>query len=390
MSIIAYVGETLQQLVTLRLGAGIAESVSASQPTEWQAPAKYQLIDQSGRVWAEGLIENPQPRVIGSDYLYDYLVDFVVPNTLPGGYELVVRRYTVTSSQAVTLEGMSRDAYGAENVLCLMNDTDVKWSLLDQNPSAEVNWSLSYRRVDGVDTTISHGTDLHPIGTDTLYLSTFGLSPVIEGFSASLNPHTIVWDIKDSAIAVGGSRKQSSSLFIVNVSILNAITELKGFFDRLNQEARLPSLEYSSADYCLWLKQGMDMFNSGGLFTNFTMTNATGAIRHWWFMCSIISALRNMYILEGQRAFSFSGQSVTLDVDMTQYIQSLLSDIQGQWDSDKLAFKQQLKQYGLVSGDGNMDNAKYQVGALGLTMNPASNFGGFWSSRNIQGPFRFY
>lgn len=390
MSLTIYVGDTLQQQVTLRVDAGIAESLSGSQPTEWQAPTKYQLTDQNGTVWIEGLLENPQPRVIGSEYLYDYLVDFVVPNTIPGTYYLNVKRYTVSSGMSVTVEGMSRDSYGAESVLCLLSDTEVKWSLLDENPNADVGWSLDYRRVDGTDVSLKHGTTKHPSGSDTLYVSSHGVSPTDEGFSPSLNPHTIIWDIKDNINSPVGVRKQTSSLFIVNVSILNAITELKGFFDRLNQEARLPSLEYSSADYCLWLKQGMDMFNSGGLFTNFIMTNATGAIRHWWFICSIISALRNMYILEGQRAFSFSGQSVTLDVDMTQYIQSLLSDLQGQWDSDKLSFKQQLKQYGLVSGTGDMAYAKFQVGALGLTMNPASNFGGFWSSRNIQGPFRFY
>ena len=390
MSITAYVGDTLQQQVPLRIDAGIAESLSGSQPTEWQAPTKYQLVDPNGTVWAEGLIENPPPRVIGSDYIYDYLVDFVIPDTLPGTYSLVVRRYTVSTSLSVTIEGVARDSYGAESVLCLLSDTGVKWSLLDENPNANVNWSLSYRRVDGTDTTLTNTTDVIHTGSDTLYVSAYELSPMVEGFSASLNPHTIIWDIQDNASIALSTRKQTSSLFIINVSILTAITELKGFFDRLNQEARLPSLEYSSADYCLWLKQGMDMFNAGGLFTQFTMINATGAIRHWWFICSIISALRNMYILEGQRAFSFSGQSVTLDVDMTQYIQSLLSDLQGQWDSEKLTFKQQLKQYGLVSGDGNMNNAKFQVGALGLTMNPASNFGGFWSSRNIQGPFRFY
>jgi hypothetical protein len=391
MSITAYVGETLQETVTLRVGASIAESLEVSHPNEWSAPAQYQLIDQHGRVWTEGLLSHQPPRVIGSDYLYDYLIDFVVPDVTSGSYSLVLRRYMVSSTHSVDIEGMSRESYGAENVLCLLSDSNIKWSLLDENPNAEVSWDLNYRRVDGVDTKITGGTDKHANGSDTLYLSSYALSPATEGFSASLNPHTIIWNINDTPSILGNTtRKQSSSLFIINVSILTAVTELKGFFDRLNQEARLPSLEYSSADYCLWLKQGMDMFNSSGLFTQFTMTNATGAIRHWWFICSIISALRNMYLLEGQRSFSFSGQSVSLDVDITQYLQTLLSDLQGQWDSEKLSFKQQLKQYGLVSGTGDMSYAKHQVGALGITMNPASNLGGFWSNRNMQGPFRFY
>lgn len=390
MSNTFYVGDTLQKTVTLRLGAQLAESLSHSNPVDWQAQAKYQLIDSNGAVWIEGLIENPTPRIIGTDYLYDYLIDFVVPNTVPGAYELVITRHTVSSSSSIDVEGMSRDAYGAESIVSMLSDTDVRWSLLDQNPNAEVSWALTYRRVDGTDQGIGGGTTKVANGSDVLYVSDSGLSPTVEGFTPSLHPHTIVWNIKDVPNSGVVTRKQTSSLFIVNLSILTAITELKSFFDRLNQEGRLPSLEYTYSDYCLWLKQGMDMFNAGGLFTNFTMINANGAIRHWWFVCSVISALRNMYSLEGQRSFNFSGQSVSLDVDITQYIDTLKSDLQGQWDSDKLSFKQQLKQYGLVSGDGNMNNAKFQAGALGLTMNPASNFGGFWSGRNIQGPFRFY
>lgn len=390
MSNTFYVGDTLQKTVTLRLGAQLAESLSHSNPVDWQAQTKYQLIDGNGAVWAEGLVENPTPRVIGTDYLFDYLIDFVVPNTVPGIYELVITRYTVSSSTSINVEGMSRDAYGAESIVGILSDTDIRWSLLDENPNAEVNWALTYRRVDGTDQNINGGTSKVDNGSDVLYVSDSGLSPTVEGFTPSLHPHTIIWNIKDIPNSGVVTRKQTSSLFIVNLSILTAITELKSFFDRLNQEGRLPSLEYTYSDYCLWLKQGMDMFNASGLFTNFTMINANGAIRHWWFVCSVISALRNMYSLEGQRSFNFSGQSVSLDVDITQYIDTLKSDLQGQWDSEKLSFKQQLKQYGLVSGDGNMNNAKFQAGALGLTMNPASNFGGFWSGRNIQGPFRFY
>lgn len=386
MSIVAHVGSTLNSTVTLTVEAGTYANLESMNSEEWLAPAKVQLVDSGGVVWYEGLIDNPQPRIIGSEYLFDYELDFVIPEVAPSDYRLLVRRWTVTSSESITIEGLASDVNGAEDVLALVNDTDVKWALVDENSQATVNWSLDFVRITNDHAHVEGDTDRYVEGLSTVFVSK-GFSPSLEGLKASLNPHTIIWNITDSP---GRVRRQTSALYIINLNQLNAVTEFKAFFDRLHEEKRLPSLEYSLADYCRWMKRGADMFNAGGLFTDINMSNATGAIRHWWFICSIISALQNMYMLEGQRSFSFSGQSVTLDVDITNYLQSLMDGLKGDWDSEKLSFKQQLKQYGLTSGDGNMAYAKFQAGTVGLSLGPASNFGGFYGARNILGGIRFF
>lgn len=385
MSMVAYPGTTFNSIQSLTVDSSILPQLEASD--EWLAPTKIQLVDpEEGIVYHEELLDNPQPRVVGMDMVFDYAINFVIPEVPKGFYVLKIIRYTVSSSHQLTIDGIAVDGYGAEDVLCVNTDTDVRWVLKDHNPNAIVSWEINFTRSTSQTAKISGSTDRILDGGDAYFESQL-FSPINEGVPPSFDPITIIWTVQDSPAR---KRKQLSSLYTVNVSQLTAVNELKAFFDRLIEEKRLPSLEYSPADYCRWLKQGLDMFNAGGLFTTFTMTNAKGPIKHWWFVCSTICALRNMYMLEGQRSFSFSGQSVTLDVDMTQYIQSLMSELTSAWDADKLSFKTQLKQYGMSGGDGNMDNLRFQAGAVGLSMGPASNFGGFMGARNILGGLRFF
>lgn len=386
MSIVAHVGSTLNTTIQLSLEATTLASLEGIGGENWLAPAKVQLVDLGGIVWHEALIENPQPRFIGSDCIFDYELDFVIPEIAPSDYKIVLKRWTVSTAESITIEGLATEYNGAEDVLALVTDTDIKWSLVDDFSNAKVTWSLDFLRVTNDQAHIVGDTDIFPEGNKTVYVSK-GFNPSTEGLTPSLNSHTIIWNIEDSP---GRVRRQTSGLYVINVNQLNALNEFKNFFDRLHEEKRLPSLEYSLADYCRWMKRGADMFNADGLFTSFTMANATGAIRHWWFICSIISALQNMYLLEGQRSFNFSGQSVSLDVDVTNYLQTVLDSLKGDWDSQKLAFKQQLKQYGLTSGDGNMAFARFQAGTVGLSLGPASNFGGFYGARNILGGIRFF
>ena len=381
-----YVGSTLNYTHLLKSNAGLVQRLSDVDSLNWNSPAKLQLVDSTGVVWHEELILNPTPIIIGSDITFEYEINMTIPDAYPGTYSLIVSRSGLSSTEKLLIEGLAQQAYGAADVLGLQSDTNLQWSLLDTNPNATVTWDLNFTRLTSLVATAHGSTTKQNQGNDTLFVSQ-GFNPIAEAMPASLNPQTIIWSIEDMP---GRVRRQTSALFIVSNSQLTVISELKNFFDRLCQEKRLPSLEYTLSDYTRWCQQGMDMFNAQGLFTSFTMTNATEGIRYWWFICSIISALRSMYMYEGQRSFSFSGQSVTLDVDITQYLQSMADTLQGQWDSEKLAFKQQLKQYGLTGGDGNMANASFQFGAVGLTLGPASNFGGFYGARNILGGIRFF
>jgi hypothetical protein len=105
------------------------------------------------------------------------------------------------------------------------------------------------------------------------------------------------------------------------------------------------------------------------------LNNATSIIRHWWLVCSTIQALSNQYLVEGRKSFSFNGQSVTLDVDITSFLQGRYSELEGAWEGQAYQVKDQLKNYDLNGGDGNADVGKFVSGVVGVSLGPASQLG---------------
>jgi hypothetical protein len=97
-------------------------------------------------------------------------------------------------------------------------------------------------------------------------------------------------------------------------------------------------------------------------------------------MYSELSGLRSQYIAEGEKAFNFSGQAISLDVDRTGFYDSAASSLQSRLDNEAKPFKQNLIKKGLVSGTGNLDDIGLRrgaIGSVGINVSPASNWGRF-------------
>jgi hypothetical protein len=144
---------------------------------------------------------------------------------------------------------------------------------------------------------------------------------------------------------------------------------------------QLPETVFSPEVILAHLRMGRDDFNAAaGVLTSFTMLNATGAIRSYWLGYSYVSLLRSQYLLEGEKAFDFQGQAISLNVDRTQYYQTMASDILGDLNNNVKPFKQNLLKKGVSSGDGDMGKvpATGNVGALGIGVTPASQFARTW------------
>jgi hypothetical protein len=114
------------------------------------------------------------------------------------------------------------------------------------------------------------------------------------------------------------------------------------------------------------------------------MVNATGGIREYWLRYAEVAMLQAHALAEGEKAFNFSGQAISLDVDKSQYYQTLADNLLQQINEDIRPFKQNLLKKGAVAGDGNMAGvANGGLGAssrLGLSIHPASQ----WSTRRLR------
>lgn len=203
---------------------------------------------------------------------------------------------------------------------------------------------------------------------------------------ASLIPYSVIWKFSNFDAQVF---RESSALWIVNPSIVRAIEDVKSKINKARQTLfGTMDSQYTSNEVLKWLRRGMDSFNAAyGVMTNFNMTNAMGGVREFWLMCAEKAALEAQFGLEAEKSFNFSGAAISLDVDRTSQIESMISRIQGHLDQELKPFKQNLIIKGNISGDGSGPNgngdfsgaSRSAMGAVGITITPASIYNsGFW------------
>lgn len=200
-------------------------------------------------------------------------------------------------------------------------------------------------------------------GNVTYNLSTTNLAP-------TLTPYVAIFREQN------GQDYFMRRIFLMTPVMLKALEELRTYLDRLNRQMRVDSLKFSDTDYIAWLQSGRDHFNAIGKQTNISMINAQGAIYSFWLKCAEIIALRVKYLEEGLTSFNYSGSAVQLDIDVTQFIDGLLSKLEGEVDQHLPPLKEQLYRNGITNSDGSqVIPAGYARGATGLTISPVTGSG---------------
>jgi hypothetical protein len=163
----------------------------------------------------------------------------------------------------------------------------------------------------------------------------------------SLDPLIISWKFNN---VVGPAFRETGQLFVVNASILRAIksiesvvakakTTLNGFRDEL----------FTVPVIVLMLARGRDMLNGAGTIpTSFDCTNADSFVREFWLRYTEVSLLQAQYLLEGEKSYSFTGQEISVERDVTQFYQGLANDLKSQLDQDIKPIKQSLAIKGIT------------------------------------------
>ncbi len=199
---------------------------------------------------------------------------------------------------------------------------------------------------------------------------------------ATCIPYTIVWKFWNNPQQIF---RESAALWIVTDSMIQAIEDAKSKINKARQTLYgTPDSQFPSTEVMKWLRRGMDTFNGAyGVFTSFTMTNAMGVVREFWLLCAEKAALEAQYLMEGEKAFNFSGAEISLDVDRTQYLDNAASKIQQVLDNELKPIKQNLVIKGNTSGDGSGPNGdgnfnavtRGATGSVGILISPATLYG---------------
>lgn len=324
----------------------------------------------STRVEAYGLISAPSAMPPSSEG-YSYQIRWEL--TLSGN---AVPTYAFES---IRILGLSSVPVGTESSVELVDDpinVGIVLPALYTNVQGEIFDSGNTRLLATNETTITgptqvsggwyYGTVIDPVSYPNVFPATF-------------DPYVFTWKYWNSSTPNSISR-QTAQVYIINPSILSATEDIR----RMLMKAKttmfgMQDMLFDIPTMMTWLRRARDMFNAAaGFLTEFTMLNATGGIREFWLRYAEVAMLQAQALAEGEKAFNFAGQAISLDVDKSQYYQTLADSLLSQINQDISPFKQNLLKKGATGGDGNMAGvAAGGFGAsskLGISIHPASQY----------------
>jgi hypothetical protein len=341
----------------------------------------WTLLDKQGTVYAVGNAYDFTPNITSSFVSVEAhavvnVPSDITPSSNTDAYQLrwelnlngTVNQYAF---ETIRIADTFTTPHGAQDTVEMAGDLAYLDIVLDRawdNVSTDIYFSVGNALI-AKDVPIAKNTR---VSSGWYYQAAFDTNQV----RASLDPYIISWKYGN---AVGPTYRDTGQMFVVNASILRAVklvesmvakarTTLLGFQDELFSVPVIVSM----------LARGRDSFNAaGGYYSTFNMTNADGQIRELWIKYTEVLLLQAQYLLEGEKAYNFSGQAITLDVDRTAYYQSLANDLKTAADNDAKVVKQNLLIKGLTGGDGSLNGAGRpgSTGPIGISLSPATGYG---------------
>jgi hypothetical protein len=340
----------------------------------------WQLLDRNGVVFASGnafeyKVENKSFATVLEALAVVHVPSEVPPSIDTERYQIRWELRLDSNSQpmyqfeSLKVTGKTTVPLGPQDAIELVGDA-AGISIVLQQAYQNVGFEVYSKNTKVIDFLRTPATDR--VGSGWFYGSTIETTSL----TPSLDPYTVTWKYWNLPTQVN---REASKLFVLTPSIMQAIEDVRRYINKASTTLfGFEDMIFTASDIVTFLRRARDSFNgASGILTSFDMTNASGAVREYWLRYAEVALLQQQYLAEGEKAFQFQGQAISLDVDRTQYYQSLASDLQGRLDNDIKPFKQNLMKKGLAGGDGNMDGMGTgigSVGALGINLTPATNF----------------
>lgn len=183
-----------------------------------------------------------------------------------------------------------------------------------------------------------------------------------------LQPHFLQFQYKKSGQMI--PQFYTQNLWVVTPQVMVAANMLEQYINKAKLENVIPALEYTMGDLVHYLSRGLNLFNTfPPIVTGFTGMNMQGHILDAWLTCASYYALGAQLQAEGQLAFDFSGQSVSLNVDRTPTIEGALGRMENHMETQLKPYKKMLAKGGMTRGDGSIGNQPVSYGqSFGIVM----------------------
>lgn len=184
---------------------------------------------------------------------------------------------------------------------------------------------------------------------------------------ASLTPHLAEWTYTDQ---FGGLGMEVHPIYVISSKMFMFIDAVRRLVDKARNDDINPNLRYTDVDLAHYVLEGLQRVNASiPALTNYTPDTIPVVLHPFVKDAAAVRALEAQYLAEGVSAFDFQGQSVQLNVDRTQYIQSMIEMLNNDLDerirkAKKLAIR--------TSG----------AGVLGITVHPGTNYAAMLNPRD--------
>ena len=148
----------------------------------------------------------------------------------------------------------------------------------------------------------------------------------LTGRSTDLIPLMGVWEYQ---LPGETTSYEFHGIYIFNLRSVAFIQKIRGVVDRANLKDIHPFLTFTDLDLIHYLIRGFEYLNSiPPSLTNWSIQSYPATAQDIIVQAGAMRALQGQYLAEGMATFDFQGLGVQLSTDRTQYIQTMVDNIQ--------------------------------------------------------------
>jgi hypothetical protein len=168
--------------------------------------------------------------------------------------------------------------------------------------------------------------------------------------------------------SVGQQLTEIQPIYLANTLVVSMMNDMRQFTDLLRNNDAVVELRVSEAKLLHFAVQGLLRVNAtspANFVFDFVMLARVAQFYFWVLKAAQYELLSALYLAEGMTAFDFQGMSVQLNMDRTQFIQSLMNDIKSDLDNNLPKVKSQYARSGGFTG---------RIGTIGGVISPSFNW----------------
>lgn len=282
---------------------------SITQPDEWYASFAI-----------------PEGSPIPNDYVNEqYRIEWYAENTdSPVPISMKALEYFQVLD---TAEPLSYDS-----ALALLIGQPLRDNLLTVLPIEE--YEISIRNAEDNQIYFQKVTEPNSVLRNNCYVTSFDSVDAIYGATdraMGICPYLIIYNYKTEQ----GWETEVHTLYIASAKAMIIANNMRRYMDKARNHDIDPSLRWTDVELIHFVVCGLNHFNVyAPSITNYTIGNFPQEFIYLIEKCAELEALNALYLAEGMRSFDFSGASVTLNVDRTEYIKVKMDEINSWLDKN--------------------------------------------------------